>query len=60
MNLIGEYFRFMYGNFPMKPAPVAYPCNPHYSGGRDQEYHGSKSACANSSQDPISKYSTTK
>jgi hypothetical protein len=34
---------------------VAYACNPSYSGGRDQEDHGSKPAQANSSQDPISK-----
>jgi hypothetical protein len=25
-------------------APVAHTCNPNYSGGRDQEDHGSKSA----------------
>jgi hypothetical protein len=30
-------------------------CNPSYSGGKDQEDQGSKSAQANSSQDPISK-----
>jgi hypothetical protein len=30
-------------------------CNPSYSGGRDQEDHGSKAAQANSSQDPILK-----
>jgi hypothetical protein len=31
------------------------PYNPSYSGGRDQEDHGSKPAQANSAQDPISK-----
>jgi hypothetical protein len=30
-------------------APVAHSCNPGYSGGRDQEYCGSKPAQANSS-----------
>jgi hypothetical protein len=34
---------------------VAHTCNPSYSGGRDQEDHGSKPAQANSSQDLISK-----
>jgi hypothetical protein len=34
---------------------VAHACNPSYSGGRDQEDHGSKSAWVNSSWDPISK-----
>jgi hypothetical protein len=33
---------------------VAHFCNPSYSGGRDQEDHGSKPAHANSSRDPIS------
>jgi hypothetical protein len=34
---------------------VAHTCNPSYSGGRDQEDHGSKPAQANSLQDPILK-----
>jgi hypothetical protein len=34
---------------------VAHTCNPSYSGGRDQEDHGSKTAQADSSQDLISK-----
>jgi hypothetical protein len=34
---------------------VAHGCNPSYSGGRDQEDHGSKTAWANSSWDPILK-----
>jgi hypothetical protein len=34
-------------------APVAHACNPSYSGGRDQEDRGLKSAWANSSRDPI-------
>jgi hypothetical protein len=34
---------------------VAHTCNPSYSGGRDQEDLGSKSARANSVRDPISK-----
>jgi hypothetical protein len=34
--------------------PVANAYNPIYSGGRDQEDHGSKPALANSSRDPIS------
>jgi hypothetical protein len=41
-------------------APVAHACNPSYSGGRDQEDHGSKPARANSSRDPISKKTFTK
>jgi hypothetical protein len=40
--------------------PVAHACNPSYSGGRDQEDHGSKSAQANSSWDSISKIPITK
>jgi hypothetical protein len=32
---------------------MAHFCNPSYSGGRDQEDHGSKPALANSSGDPI-------
>jgi hypothetical protein len=35
--------------------PVAHVCNPSYSGGRDQEDHGSKPAWAYSSARPISK-----
>jgi hypothetical protein len=35
--------------------PVAQVCNPHYSGGRNQEDHSLKSAGANSSWDPILK-----
>jgi hypothetical protein len=31
------------------------PCNPSYSGGKDQGNHGSKRAGKNSLQDPISK-----
>jgi hypothetical protein len=34
---------------------VAHACNPDYSGGRDQEDRGSKTAQANSSSDPILK-----
>jgi hypothetical protein len=39
---------------------VAHACNPSYSGGRDQEDHGSKPAWANSSLDPILKKPFTK
>jgi hypothetical protein len=35
--------------------PVAHACNLSYSGGRDQEDHGSKPVLTNSMQDPISK-----
>jgi hypothetical protein len=35
--------------------PVAQACNPSYSGGRDQDDHGSKPAQTTSSQDPILK-----
>jgi hypothetical protein len=41
-------------------APVSHTYNPSYSGGRDQEDHGSKPACANSLRDPISKNTLTK
>jgi hypothetical protein len=34
---------------------VVHPYNPSYSGGRDQEDHGSKPIQINSSRDPISK-----
>jgi hypothetical protein len=34
---------------------VAHTCNPCYSGGRDQEDHGSKPAWVNSLKDPILK-----
>jgi hypothetical protein len=40
-------------------APVSQAYNPSYSGGRDQEDNGSKSAWANNSQDPISKIPIT-
>jgi hypothetical protein len=40
-------------------APVAHVCIPSYSGGRDQEDHGSKPPWANSSWDPISKIPNT-
>jgi hypothetical protein len=40
--------------------PVAQACTPGDSGGKDQEDHGSKPACANSSRDPISKKSIAK
>jgi hypothetical protein len=36
----------------MYRALVAHACNPSYSGGRDQEDHGSKPALANSSARP--------
>jgi hypothetical protein len=39
---------------------VAHTCNLSYSEGRDQEDHSSKSAQANSLQDPISKNPITK
>jgi hypothetical protein len=35
--------------------PAAHNCNPSYSGGRDQEAHGSKPDWANSLRDPVSK-----
>jgi hypothetical protein len=35
-------------------ARVTHACNPSYSGGSDQEDHGSKPAQANSLQDSIS------
>jgi hypothetical protein len=34
---------------------MAHACNPNYSGGIDQEDHGSKPAQANSLQDPFLK-----
>jgi hypothetical protein len=41
--------------FTTRQEPVAQAYNPSYSGGRDQEDHGSKPAQAYSSQDPTSK-----
>jgi hypothetical protein len=41
-------------------APVAHACNRSYSGGRDQEDHGSKPAQEIVPQDPISKKPNTK
>jgi hypothetical protein len=41
-------------------ASVAHAYNPSYSGGRDQEDHGSKPIWANSSRDPTSKKPFTK
>jgi hypothetical protein len=46
--------------FTCRWAPMAHIYNPSYSGGRDQEDQGLKSAQANSSQDPISKIHNTK
>jgi hypothetical protein len=39
---------------------VTHDCNPSYSGGRDRENRGWKTAWANSSQDPILKKPITK
>jgi hypothetical protein len=39
---------------------VIHPCNPSYSGGRDQEDRGSKPARTNSSRDPVLKKPFTK
>jgi hypothetical protein len=39
--------------------PMAYTCNPIYSGGKEQEGQGSRPARENSSQDPILKISNT-
>jgi hypothetical protein len=36
-------------------APESHACNPSYSGGRDQEHHGSKPAWINSSARPYLK-----
>jgi hypothetical protein len=51
-------------NLPFKESksqlPVAHAWNPSYSGGRDQEDSGSKSAQENSLGDPISKNSSPK
>jgi hypothetical protein len=41
-------------------APVAHACNPGYSGGRDQENHGSKPTWTDSSRDLILKKPITK
>jgi hypothetical protein len=53
-----NYLRVNYDNKSIKnmgQALVAHTCNPTYSGGRDQEDHGSKPAWANSLRDPILK-----
>jgi endogenous inhibitor of DNA gyrase (YacG/DUF329 family) len=47
-------------NQETSPALVAHVCNPSYSGGRDQENHGSKPAQANSSVRPYCKKTFTK
>jgi hypothetical protein len=44
---------------PFGQALVAHACNPSYSGGRDEEVHGSKPARANSLRDPILKIAIT-
>jgi hypothetical protein len=51
MNLDGSLFLKIIITWVL----VAYTCNPSYSGGRDQEDHGSKPAQENSSQDTILK-----
>jgi hypothetical protein len=38
-----------------EPGASGPPCNPSYSGGRDQQDPGSKTSQANSSRDPILK-----
>jgi hypothetical protein len=53
--ILGEHLRFFPGW-----APVALVCNPSYSGGSDQEDHGSRPAQANSMQDPVLKIPITK
>jgi hypothetical protein len=40
--------------------PAAHACNPSYSGGRDENYLGSKPAQENSSRNPIMKITNTK
>jgi hypothetical protein len=37
----------------LSQAPVAYACNPSYSGGRDEEDDCSKPPITNSSRDPV-------
>jgi hypothetical protein len=54
-----DEFIFLLKHSPLSQAPVAHTCNPRYSGGRDQEDHGSKPAQANSLRDPISKILNT-
>jgi hypothetical protein len=46
---------FFFESLRIGKKPVAYACNPSYSGGREQEDHGSKPTWANSLQDPILK-----
>jgi hypothetical protein len=51
-TLIGTVYRIFSGRLIIKKtftnqALVAHPCNPSYSGGRDQEDHGSKTTQAN-------------
>jgi hypothetical protein len=46
--------------FKFSQALVAHTCNPSYSGGGDQEDHGSKPALVNSLQVPITKTTNTK
>jgi hypothetical protein len=57
MSLL-NYFPLLEDNYCQ--ALVAHAYNPRYSGGRDQEDHGSKLAWANSSWDPILKKKSQK
>jgi hypothetical protein len=52
-GLVNYNFKILIANIIIVP-PVAHACNPSYSGDRDQEDPGLKSALANSSQDPFS------
>jgi hypothetical protein len=56
-----KWVNFMvYKLYLKKVSTVAHVCNPDYSGGRNQENYGSKTARAKSSQDPILKIPNTK
>jgi hypothetical protein len=54
MKLREQFYSQWHQKRTEMPGMVAHACNPTYSGGRDQEDHGSKPVQASSSQDPVS------
>jgi hypothetical protein len=59
-HLLSVNLRFLIFKVKISLGSEAHACNPSYSGGRNQEDHGSKPAQANSSPDPILKKLITK
>jgi hypothetical protein len=48
-----QHIRLTYSRWSAYRAPMAHACNPNYSGGRDEDDHGSKAAQENSLWDPF-------